>query len=150
MPTLVLKDRVKVTSTTTGTSDFTLGAASTGYQGFDAIGDGNQVYYCIAMQGGAQWEVGYGEVADSGVSLYRQSVYSNSLGDTSFIDFPAGTKEVFCTYPSEQAVFQETNGSLKIISGVIEVSEDGTEGTTLPDTAYQAFITKDASNPCND
>ena len=143
MPTLVLKDRVKVTSTTTGTGNFTLGAASTGYQGFTAVGDGNQTYYCIAMQGGAQWEVGYGEVADSGVSLYRQSVYANSLGDTSFIDFPSGTKEVFCTYPAEQAIYQEVDGSLKLVGGVIGLTEDGTEGTTLPNTSFQAFTTGD-------
>ena len=54
----VTKDRIKVTSTTTGTGTFTLGAASTGYHDFSGVGDGNQTYYTIV--GGTQWEVGIG------------------------------------------------------------------------------------------
>jgi len=41
---IVVKDRVKVTFTTTGTADFTLGSASLGFQSFAIIGDGNETY----------------------------------------------------------------------------------------------------------
>lgn len=66
---LVVKDRVKVTSTTTGTGTFTLGAAATGFQDFSVIGDGNTTYYTIAGVGTSQWEVGIGTYTASGTTL---------------------------------------------------------------------------------
>jgi hypothetical protein len=57
---LVVYDRVQETTTTTGTGSVTLAGAVTGYQTFAAVGDGNTTYYCIADQGGANWEVGIG------------------------------------------------------------------------------------------
>ncbi len=66
---LVLKDRVKETSTTTGTGTFTLAGASTGFQSFSSIGDGNTTYYAIALQGGSEWEVGIGTYTLSGTKL---------------------------------------------------------------------------------
>ena len=65
----VVKDRVKVTSTTTGTGTFTLGAAAVGFQDFSVIGDGNQTYYCITD--GTNWEVGIGTYTASGTTLAR-------------------------------------------------------------------------------
>ena len=59
---LVLKDRVKETTTTTGTGTLTLLGAATGYQAFSAIGDGNTCYYAISAQGTSQWEIGRAHV----------------------------------------------------------------------------------------
>ena len=108
---LVLKDRVKETTTTTGTGTLTLLGAATGYQSFTAIGDGNTCYYAIATTGSAQWEVGIGTYTASGTTLSRDTILDSSTGGGA-IDLAAGTKEVFVTYPSEKAVFENASGDV--------------------------------------
>jgi hypothetical protein len=108
---LVLKDRVKESTTTTGTGTLTLLGASTGYQSFTAIGDGNTCYYAIATTGSAQWEVGIGTYTASGTTLSRDTILDSSTGGGA-IDLAAGTKDVFVTYPSEKAVFEDASGDV--------------------------------------
>lgn len=101
---LVVKDRVRENSTTTGTGSLTLSGAVSGFQTFStAIGDGNTTYYAIVN--GAEWEVGLGTVSTGALS--RDTVLSSSTG--SKINLSAGTKDVFCTYPSSKSVYR--NGS---------------------------------------
>jgi len=100
---LVLADRVKETTTTTGTGTVTLLGASTGFQSFAVIGDGNTTYYTIAGQTTSEWEVGIGTYTSSGTTLARTTVLSSSNGGSA-VNFSAGTKDVFVTYPSERAV----------------------------------------------
>jgi hypothetical protein len=95
----VLADRVKETTTTTGTGTVTLLGASTGYQSFSAIGNGNTTYYTIAGQTGSEWEVGIGTYTSSGTTLSRTTVISSS-NSGSLVSFSAGTKDVFVTYPA--------------------------------------------------
>lgn len=95
---LVVKDRVKVTSTTTGTGTFTLGAAVTGFQDFSVIGNANQTYYCITN--GTAWELGIGTYTSSGTTLSRDTVFESSNSNNK-VDWAAGTKDVFCTYPAD-------------------------------------------------
>jgi hypothetical protein len=102
-------DRVRETASAPGTGAVTLLGAVTGYQTFAAIGNGNQTYYTIATQGGTQWEVGLGTYTASGTTLTRNTVLSNSLGTTAFINFSSGTQDVFCTYPSETGLFSSNN-----------------------------------------
>lgn len=112
---LVVKDRVQELSTTTGTGSFTLDGAATGFQTFSsAIGNTNTTYYTI--QNGAEWEVGIGTV--SAGALSRDTVLESSNGG-SLVNFSAGTKQVFCTYPAEKSVDVETAQTLtnKTISG---------------------------------
>jgi hypothetical protein len=102
---LVIANRVKETTTTTGTGTVTLLGAATGFQSFAAIGNANTTYYTIASQTGNEWEVGIGTYATSGTTLARTTVLSNSSGtQPSALSFSAGTKDVFVTYPSEYAV----------------------------------------------
>jgi len=96
----VLADRVKETTTTAGTGTVTLLGASTGYQSFSAIGNGNTTYYTIASQTGSEWEVGIGTYTSSGTTLARTTVISSSNAG-SLVNFSAGTKDVFVTYPAE-------------------------------------------------
>lgn len=104
----VVADRVKETTTTTGTGTITLLGASTGFQSFAVIGDGNLTYYTIAGQTGNEWEVGIGTYTSSGTTLARTTVLSNSSGtQPSALSFSAGTKDVFVTYP---ALVSSTNG----------------------------------------
>ena len=111
----VLKDRVKVSATTTGTGTFTLGSAATGFQSFSVIGDGNQTYYTISMQPGSvddDFEVGIGTVTDTaGVFTLSRDTVLESSNAGSAVNFPAGTKDVFVTYPAERAVFLNAAGT---------------------------------------
>ena len=112
---VILKDRVKVVATTTGTGTFTLGSAATGFQSFAVIGDGNETYYTIAMQPGGvdgDFEVGIGTVTDTAgtFTLSRDTVLESSNAGSK-VDFPAGTKDVFVTYPAERAVFENAAGT---------------------------------------
>ena len=99
--TLVLKDRVKETTTTTGTGAVVLAGASTGYQSFSVIGDGNTTYYTITD--GTSWEVGIGTYTASTTSLSRDTVLESS-NNNNLVNFLAGVKDVFVTYPAEKAV----------------------------------------------
>jgi hypothetical protein len=106
---LVVKDRVKETTTTAGTGTITLAGAASGFQSFSAIGDGNTTYYAIV--GGTQWEVGIGTYTASGTTLSRDTVLESSTGGAK-VDFAAGTKDVFVTYPAEESVDQDTAQTL--------------------------------------
>jgi hypothetical protein len=101
---LVIADRVRETTTTTGTGAVTLAGAVTGCQAFSsAIGDGNTTYYTIADQGGPNWEVGLGTYTSAGNTLARTTVYSSS-NSGSLVSFTAGAKDVFVTLPSQVTV----------------------------------------------
>ena len=125
----VLADRVKETSTSTGTGDMLLAGASTGYQSFAVIGNNNQTYYTIA--GGSQWEVGIGTYETTGPDLRRDTVLANSLGTTAFINFSAGTKDVFVTYPSERSVFALGSGVTSDTGSIYLNKTTVTQNTTL-------------------
>lgn len=101
---LVVKDRVKVTSTTTGTGTLTLGSALTGFQSFSVIGDGNTTYYTIVDTSNGDWEVGIGTYTSSGTTLSRDTILESS-NSGSAVNFGAGSKEVFVTYPAERSVY---------------------------------------------
>ena len=99
----VLADRVKETTTTTGTGTITLAGATTGYQSFSAIGNGNTTYYTIAGQGSSEWEVGIGTYTSAGTTLSRDTILASS-NSGSAVNFSAGTKDVFCDYPAKRAI----------------------------------------------
>ena len=98
---LVVKDRVKEVSTTTGTGTFTLGGAADGFQSFAVIGDGNLTYYAISD--GTDWEVGIGTYTSSGTTLSRDTILSSSNSGNA-VNWGAGDKDVFVTYPAERSV----------------------------------------------
>jgi hypothetical protein len=100
---LILRDRVKETTTTAGTGTITLAGAVAGYQSFSAVGNGNETYYCIAGQGTSEWEVGIGVYTSSGTTLSRATVLASS-NSGSLVTFSAGTKDVFCTFPASRAL----------------------------------------------
>jgi hypothetical protein len=99
----VLADRVRETTTTTGTGTVTLAGAVLGFQTFAAIGNGNVTYYTIAGQGTSEWEVGIGTYTSAGTTLSRTTVLASS-NSGSLVDFSAGTKDVFVTYPAGRSV----------------------------------------------
>jgi hypothetical protein len=99
----VLADRVKETTAVAGTGTATLLGASTGYQSFSAVGNGNTTYYTIAGQGTSEWEVGIGTYTSSGTTLARTTVLASS-NSGSLVSFSAGTKDVFVDYPAKGAI----------------------------------------------
>lgn len=101
---LVLADRVRETTITTGTGTITLAGAVTGFQSFSVIGDGNTTYYTIAGQGTNEWEVGIGTYTASGTTLSRDTVLASSATAPNKTSFSAGTKDVFVTYPAARSV----------------------------------------------
>jgi hypothetical protein len=100
---LVVKDRVQETSNTTGTGTITLAGAVTGFQAFSVIGNANTTYYAIVN--GAEFEVGLGTYTLSGTTLSRDTVLESS-NSGSLVNFSAGTKNVFVTYPAEEAIYR--------------------------------------------
>jgi len=102
---LVLADRVKETTTTTGTSDFALGGAVSGFQTFSAgVGNSNTTYYAVAL--GADFEIGLGTLSGDGLTLARTTVLQSSNADAK-VSFAAGSKDVFVTYPADKAVLSD-------------------------------------------
>lgn len=131
---LVLLDRVRETSATTGTGTITLAGAVYGYQPFSAVGNGNQTYYTIYDQTSGAWEVGIGTYTLSGTTLSRTTVLASSNGGA-LVPFGVGTKDVFVTYPAEKAIYEEVNGDTIINSGPITVLGPGTGNPTpFPET----------------
>jgi len=107
---LVLNDRVKVTSTTTGTGAFALGAAATGFESFaTGIGNNNTTYYCIFNQGTNEFEVGLGTLDATSANLTRTTILSSSNSDA-IVTFTGGTKDVFCTIPASKSVYLDASG----------------------------------------
>jgi hypothetical protein len=120
---LIVKDRVKESSTTTGTADFTLGGAASGFQTFAVIGDSNTTYYAAVDQANGTWEVGIGTYSNTGPTLTRDTVLESSNAGSK-VSFAAGTKEVFCTYPAERSVYLDAAGS------AVSVLDIGTLGVS--------------------
>ena len=110
---LVINDRVKETSTTSGTGTLNLAGASQDFITFVAgIGTTNTTYYSIAETGTDKFEVGRGTVTDASPdTLSRDEVLSNSSGNTSKIDFGSAEKEIFCTQPASKAIYKDANGN---------------------------------------
>ena len=102
---LVINDRVKETSTTTGTGTFSLDGASQDFETFVAgVGTGNTTYYCIVNAGTGEFEVGVGTVTDATPdTLSRDTIISSSNSDAA-VTFTAGTKDVFCTMPAKKTI----------------------------------------------
>jgi hypothetical protein len=109
---LVINDRVRETSTTSGTGTLNLAGIVTGFQTFVAgIGDGNTTYYAIFEEGTNLFEIGIGTVTDATPdTLSRDTVLSNSSGNTSKISFSGATLSVFCTMPASKSVYLNASG----------------------------------------
>jgi hypothetical protein len=110
---LVINDRVKETSTTSGTGNITLGGVTTGQGNVtfnSGIGTGNTTYYCIFEQGSNLFEIGLGTLSGS-TTLERTTVINNSSGNTSKISFSGATLDVFGTMPAAKTVYLDASGT---------------------------------------
>lgn len=125
---LVYADRVKETTTTTGTGTVNLAGAATGYRTFvSGVGSTNTCYYCIA--GGSEWEVGLGTVTSGSPDTLSRTTVLASSNAGALVTFSAGTKDVFLTMPASK----------------IELDTVTVTGTTQTIVASTAYIANNAS-----
>jgi hypothetical protein len=136
---LVVNDRVKETSTTTGTGTFTLDGAVSGFETFSsAIGNTNTTYYAIVNSNG-EFEVGLGTVGAG--TLSRDTIISSSNSDAAE-DFTAGTKNVFVTLPASKAVILDSSGNIVANNGsnLTNLNASNLASGTLPDATFPATL----------
>jgi hypothetical protein len=105
----------------TGLNDATLLGAVTGFQAFSVIGNGNTTFYTISDQSGGNFEVGIGTYSSIGPTLERTTVLTSSNSNAK-VSFPAGTKDVFITYPSEKAVYLDASGDVQPALGTVNAT----------------------------
>ena len=106
---LVVKDRVKETSVTSGTGTLTLAGAASGFQTFStAIGNTNTTYYAVVDATTGAFEVGVGTVAAG--TLARTTVIASSNSNAA-VNFAANSKDVFCTYPADKGLYLDASGN---------------------------------------
>ena len=138
---LVLKDRVKEQTTTTGTGTVTLGGAISGFDTFASVGNGNTTYYAIVSQSANEWEVGIGTYTASGTTLSRDTILESSNSDSA-VNFSAGTKDVFVTYPADKSVYADAAGTVNTgaiaaasltLTTDLAVADGGTGASSLTD-----------------
>jgi|DEB0MinimDraft_6_1074348.scaffolds.fasta_scaffold02233_8 hypothetical protein len=137
---LVVNDRVKETSTTTGTGVLTLAGAVTGFETFSsAIGNTNTTYYAIVNTVNAEFEVGLGTVGAG--TLTRTTVISSSNSDSA-VDFAAGTKNVFCTLPASKSVILDASGNIVANNGsnLTDLNASNLTSGTVPDARFPATL----------
>ena len=143
---LVISDRVKETTTTTGTGTLTLGGAVTGFETFTAnLSDGDTTYY--ACTDNTDFEVGLGTFTASGTTLARTTILASS-NSGSAVNWGAGTRTVFCTLPAAKTVFLDGSNvanisNLKLASGATVTAildEDGLSSDSATSLATQQSI----------
>ena len=124
---LIVNDRVKETSTTTGTGTISLAGAETGFETFVAgVGTGNTTYYSIVLDGTNEFEVGIGTVTDASPdTLSRDTVISSSNSDNKQ-DFASGSKTVFCTLPASRAMSPSMTATGYVVTHATTLDEDQT------------------------
>ena len=137
---LVIADRVRETTTTTGTGTITLGGAVTNFETFTAnLSNSDTTYYSIVDNTNGAFEVGLGTFTASGTTLARTTIIASS-NSNSAVDFGAGTKDVFITIPASKMIVKDTNGNVSIDGDVTVAdgsndfdvaSHDGTNGLKL-------------------
>jgi len=122
---LVINDRVKETSTTQGTGDFTLAGASQGFESFaSGVGVGNTTYYAIVQSASNNFEVGEGTLSASS-TLQRTTPISSSNSDNA-VNFSAGDKDVFCTIPAKKTISPVMEATKYVVTHASTISEDQT------------------------
>ena len=124
----VIADRVRETTTTTGTGNLTLAGAVSKFRTFASVlSSSDTTYYSIVEQTGTAWEVGVGTFT-SPSTLARTTILSSSNGGSA-VDFAAGTKDVFITLPAPRTVVSISGGSTGLTPATASYGEVTLAGT---------------------
>lgn len=116
----IIKDRIKESTSSTGTGDVSLDGAEVTFDTFSSVlGDGDTTYYAIVHTslGVDEWEVGIGTYDSATNSITRTTIFSGSSG-TSAVNLSSGAKDIFMTYPAEAAVYKDSSGNLSADIGL--------------------------------
>jgi hypothetical protein len=142
---LIVADRVKEVTTTSGTGTYTLGGAVDGFQAFSAVTvDTDTVYYAITDD--TDWEVGIGTIGGTQTTLARTTILSSS-NSGSAVNWGAGTKNIFLTYPAEKAVYEDASGNVDVPNNLtvggtvdgVDIAARDADLTTTTNTANAAL-----------
>jgi len=136
---LVIADRVKETTITTGTGTYTLAGAENGFESFASIGNSNTTYYACVL--GSNFEVGIGTYTSSGTTLARTTILQSSNSDNA-VDWPSGTKVIFCTQPAEKAVYLDASGNIEAFnaSNLTAINASNLSSGTVPNARLDAQL----------
>ena len=154
---LVLKDRIKETTSTSGTGTYTLAGAETGFEAFSTIGNGNTTYYCCTD--GTDFEIGIGTYTLSGTTLARTTILQSSNSDAAVNWGSGSSRTIFCTYPADKSVFLNASGEMEVSGKItadagIDIDNFNIDGTTIAlssgdmtiDSAGDIVIDADGAN----
>jgi hypothetical protein len=139
---LIVADRVKQYTNTTGTDPYTFSGSVLGFQDFsDVSSDGDTLYYSVSDD--INWEVGLGTYASAGGTLTRTTIFSSSNANSA-VNWGVGTKTIFVTYPADKAVIQD-------VSGNVDVPNNLTVGGTVDgiDIAARDAVLTTTTNTAN-
>jgi hypothetical protein len=121
---LVVADRVKETTTSTGTGAISLAGAEPNFRTFASVlSDADTTYYAIIDDNNLAFEVGLGTYASSGNTITRTTVLASSNSNNA-VNFSAGTKDVFLTYPADKSVNRDASGNVSVSGGVTATQVD--------------------------
>ena len=121
---LVVADRVQETTSTTGTSDYVLLGAATGYQSFGAVlANADTTYYAITND--TDWEVGIGTYSTTGPTLARTTILASSNGGSA-VSWGVGVKNIFISYAASKASFLDANGDLLVADKIVHTGDTNT------------------------
>ena len=111
---LIIKDRVKETTTTTGTGNVALGGAVSNFVTFSSVlSDSDTTYYAIVDSNNSDFEVGLGTYVSSGNTIARTTVLASS-NSGSAVSLSSGSKVIFCAFPADKAVVDDADGVVSI------------------------------------
>jgi hypothetical protein len=135
---LIIKDRVKETTTSSGTGSITLDGAETKYVSFGSVlSNSDTVYYAIEHSGSGtdEWEVGLGTYTSSTNSISRDTILASSSSGSA-VNFSVGSKSIFATYPADKAIYENAAGHVDIsgnitVGGTVDGRDLATDGTKL-------------------
>ena len=141
---LIIKDRVKEITTTTGTGAVSLGGSSATFDAFQSVmSNGDTTFYAIVhtASGTDEWEVGLG-TWNTGNTLTRTTVYAGSNG-ASAVNFSSGNKDIFMTYPASKAAvagedvtFADITATDITATGTVTLSGDPTSALQAATKEY--------------
>jgi hypothetical protein len=127
---LVLADRIKETSTTTGTGAYTLAGAVTSFDSFSVVGDTNTTYYCAVDNATGDWEIGVGTYTAVGTTLARTTILQSTNADAA-VSWAAGTREVFVVYPADKAVYRDASDDVSLETSDLYIEKLIIDNNTL-------------------
>jgi hypothetical protein len=141
----VTADRVKDTSTTTGTGNITVsGSAPFGYRTFSTVlSVGDTFYYAIQGQSTAEWEIGVGTYASTN-QFARTTVLASSASGSA-VSFSSGTKNVFITLAAARTL--QLGPSDGPTAGSVPYGTGSTLAYTAAGTAGQLLQSNGSSAP---